>query len=121
MNKHEEKQVKYNVIVPWPKLKRWHENHKYAGIEYYGDNQIKLFVNTKKKWSRNFVTLAKFKCINPEMYAEPEKLVYQLTTAYDMWMGITCVGYKYDRVFVGPKLYRKDIIKLMTKLYGMFR
>lgn len=116
----DEKQESYNVTVPWAKLKKWIDSHKRAGIVHANEG-LKVIVNANKNCKNSCYTLARFKCINPDMYKEPEKMVYILVAAYVVTQGVTLVGNKYRKVLVGPKAQRKDIFKVMAETYKFFR
>ena len=120
MEYKESKQESYNVTVPWPKLKKWLDSHKRSGIINANDG-LKVIVNANKNFKHSCYTLARFKCINPDMYKEPDKMVYILVAAYDVSQGITLVGNKYRKVLVGPKAQRKDIFRVMAQTYKFFR
>ena len=113
---HSEKQERYNITVDWPKLKRWIDGHKKAGFAHK-KGELNVFVNTKKATS----TLARFKCVNPEQFETPEKLVYRLVAAYAMVVYCTLVGINRRLVLVGPKLQRNDIFEVMSETYSFYR
>ena len=113
---HAEKQEKYNVTVAWSKLKKWIDGHQRAGYTHK-EGGIEVFVNTKK----SVATLARFKCVNPEQFKTPEKLVYRLVGAYAMVVYCTLVGVNRRLVLVGPKLQRNDIFKVMGETYSYYR
>ena len=114
-----EKQESYNVTVPWTKLKKWLDSHKRSGI-VHDKGELKVFVNANRFFRKPCYTLARFKCINPDMYKEPDKMVYILVAAYVVTQGITLVGQKYHKVLVGPKAHRKDIFEVMAETYKFF-
>ena len=115
---HSEKQERYNITVAWPKLKKWIDGHKKAGFTQKGEELI-VFVNARNIFRKSCYTLAKFRCINPDMHNEP--MVYILVTAYGVHQDITLVGQKYSRVLVGPKAQHKDLFAVMSQTYKVFR
>lgn len=115
-----DKQESYNVTVPWTKINKWLDSHKRAGIVQTNDG-LKVIVNANKIFRNSYYTLARFKCINPDMHKEPEKMVYILVAAYVVTQSITLVGNKYRKVLVGPKAQRKDIFEVMAETYKFFR
>ena len=117
---HSERQERHNITVSWPKLKKWIDGHKKAGFTQKGE-ELNVVVDAHIRFNKHFYTLAKFKCINPDMYKEPKKMVYILVTAYRVHPSITLVGDIYSKVLVGPKLQHKDIFAVMYQTYKYFR